>query len=124
MIAHCAPLVRDVVLAAPDRDDVAALIIPDLEACRRLASDLAPDAPPASVLSHTRIRQKFAALLAELSAPSRGTSARIRRAVLLAEPPSLDVGEITDKGSINQRAVLTHRADLVEDLYADPPPRM
>ncbi len=122
VIAHCAPLVRDVVLAAPDRDDVAALIIPDLEACRRLASDLAPDAPPASVLSHTRIRQKFAALLAELSAPNRGTSARIRRAVLLAEPPSLDVGEITDKGSINQRAVLTHRADLVEDLYADPPP--
>ena len=109
-------------LAAPDRDDVAALIIPDLDACRRLAPDLAPDAPAASVLSHTRIRQKFAALLTELSAPNRGTSARIRRAILLAEPPSLDVGEITDKGSINQRAVLAHRAHLVEDLYADPPP--
>ncbi len=122
VIAHCAPLVRDVVLAAPDRDDVAALIIPDLDACRRLTPDLAPDAPAASVLSHARIRQKFAALLTELSAPNRGTSARIRRAILLTEPPSLDVGEITDKGSINQRAVLAHRAHLVEDLYADPPP--
>jgi feruloyl-CoA synthase len=41
---------------------------------------------------------------------------------LLAEPPSLDVGEMTDKGSINQRRVLAHRAILVEQLYADPPP--
>ncbi|MGO9698058.1 MAG: feruloyl-CoA synthase [Xanthobacteraceae bacterium] len=122
VIAYCAPLVRDVVLAAPDRDDVAALIIPDLDACRRLAPDLALDAPAASVLGDARVRSKFAGLLAELSAPNRGTSTRIRRAILLAEPPSLDVGEITDKGSINQRAVLTHRTHLVEDLYADPPP--
>ena len=105
---------RDVVLAGPDRDDVAALIIPDIDACRKLAPDLAPDAPAASVLADARVRNKFAALLAELSAPSRGTSARVRRAILLAEPPSLDVGEVTDKGSINQRAVLAHRASLVE----------
>ena len=52
-----------------------------------------------------------------------GTSNRISRAVLLAEPPSLDIGEMTDKGSINQRAVLANRAGLVEELYADPPPR-
>ena len=122
IIARCAPLVRDVVLAAPDRDDVAALIIPDVDACRRLAPDLAPDTPAASVLDDARVRKKFAAFLTELSAPNRGTSARIRRAILLAEPPSLDVGEVTDKGSINQRAVLAHRASLVEDLYANPPP--
>ena len=122
VIAHCAPLVRDVVLAAPDRDDVAALIIPDIEACRKVAADLPPDAPATSVLNDALVRKKFAAFLSELSAPSRGTSARIRRAILLTEPPSLDVGELTDKGSINQRAVLAHRAGLVEDLYADPPP--
>ncbi len=122
VIAHCAPFVRDVVLAAPDRDDVAALIIPDVDACRRLAPDLASDARAVSVLSDARVRKRFATFLTELSAPKRGTSARIRRAILLAEPPSLDVGEVTDKGSINQRAVLTHRASLVEDLYADPPP--
>jgi feruloyl-CoA synthase len=121
-IAHCAPLVRDVVLAGPDRDDVAALIIPDLDGCRKLAAGLAPDAAAAAVLADSRVREKFAHLLAALSDPSRGTSARIRRAILLAEPPSLDVGEVTDKGSINQRAVLTHRAALVEALYADPPP--
>jgi len=44
------------------------------------------------------------------------------RAVVLAEPASLDIGEMTDKGSINQRAVLAHRAAVVEALYADPPP--
>jgi len=122
MIAHCAPLVRDVVIAAPDRDDVAALIIPDVDACRKLAPDLSPDASVTTVLNDARVRQKFEGFLADLSAPSRGTSARIRRAILLAEPPSLDVGEVTDKGSINQRAVLAHRAALVDDLYADPPP--
>ena len=122
IIAHCAPLVRDVVLAAPDRDDVTALIIPDIEACRKLAPDLGASAPAVSVLNDGRVRKKFAGFLAELSMPSRGTSARICRAILLAEPPSLDVGEATDKGSINQRAVLAHRASLVEDLYTNPPP--
>ena len=122
LIAQCAPLVRDVVLAGPDRDEVAALIIPDIDACRKLAPDLAPDAAAAAVLADARVRKAFARFLDALSDPSRGTSARVRRAILLAEPPSLDVGEVTDKGSINQRAVLAHRAALVEELYADPPP--
>jgi feruloyl-CoA synthase len=121
LIAHCAPLVRDVVLAGPDRDDVAALVIPDVEACRKLTPDLAADSPAAAVLADARVRNAFSSLLEELAAPSRGTSGRISRAILLAEPPSLDVGEVTDKGSINQRAVLAHRASLVEELYADPP---
>jgi len=121
-IAHCAPLVRDVVFAGADRDDVAALIVPDVEACRKLAPDLAADASTAAALADPRVRDKFARLLETLSDPSRGTSARIRRAILLAQPPSLDVGEVTDKGSINQRAVLAHRAALVEDLYMEPSP--
>jgi len=122
IIAHCAPLVRDVVLAGENRDDVTALIIPDVDACRKLGADLAPDAPAATVLGDARVRETFARFLAELSAPRRGTSARVGRAMFLAEPPSLDVGEITDKGSINQRAVLSHRAALVEQLYQSPPP--
>jgi feruloyl-CoA synthase len=121
-IAHCAPLVRDVVLAGADRDEVAALVFPDLDACRALAPDLAPDAPAATLLADARVRGAFARLLAALAAPARGTSSRITRALLLAEPPSLDIGEMTDKGSINQRAVLVHRAALVEELYAEPPP--
>jgi len=68
------------------------------------------------------MRAAFARLLAELADPARGTSSRVVRALLLVEPPSLDIGEMTDKGSINQRAVLVHRAALVEELYAEPPP--
>ena len=105
-IARCAPLVRDVVLAGADRDDVAALIIPDIDACRKLTPDLAPDAPAAIMLADARVRERFTRLLEALSDPSRGTSGRIRRAILLAEPPSLDVGEVTDKGSINQLSLI------------------
>jgi feruloyl-CoA synthase len=97
------------------------LVFPDLDACRRLA-DLAPDLCAARLIADPRVRAEFARLLAALGDPAGGTSRRIARAVLLAEPPSLDRGEMTDKGSINQRAVLAHRAGLVEDLYADPPP--
>jgi feruloyl-CoA synthase len=120
-IAQCAPLVRDVVFAGAERDDVTALVFPDLDACHKFAPDLAADAPAAAVLAHARVRAEFARLLGPLAEPTRGTSNRIVRAILLAEPPSLDIGEMTDKGSINQRAVLAHRAALVEELYANPP---
>jgi feruloyl-CoA synthase len=120
-IVHCAPLVRDVVLAGADRDEVAALVFPDLDACRKLAPDLAPTVPPAVLFADPRLRGEFSRRLDALARASSSTSKRIGRAVLLAEPPSLDLGEMTDKGSINQRAVLAHRAPLVEDLYAKAP---
>lgn len=122
IIAHCAPLVRDAVLAGAERDGVTVLIFPDLDACRRLAPDLPAASAAAHLLSDARVRAQFARLIEALADPQRGTSRRIARAVLLTEPASLDIGEMTDKGSINQRAVLAHRAALVEELYADPPP--
>jgi feruloyl-CoA synthase len=121
-IAHCAPLVRDVVLAGAERVEVTALIFPDVDACRTIAPDLANDAPVPHLLGEPRVRAAFARKLDSFAAASTGTSGRIMRAVLLAEPASLDIGEMTDKGSINQRAVLAHRAATVEALYADPPP--
>jgi feruloyl-CoA synthase len=119
-IDACAPLVRDVVFAGPDRDDIVALVFPDLEACRKLAPEHAADAAPAAVLDDVRVRRKFAAMLEALAATSPGSSTRVMRAVLMAEPPSMDKGEMTDKGSINQRAVLKSRAALVDELYAAP----
>ena len=61
------------------------------------------------------------AALARHNAAHPGSSTRIARALLVAEPPSIDRGEITDKGYINQRAVLDCRADLVERLFAGSP---
>ncbi|MSP45284.1 MAG: feruloyl-CoA synthase [Xanthobacteraceae bacterium] len=119
-VDHCAPLVRDAVIAGINRDDIAVLVFPDIEACRRLAG-LAADALPAAVLADTKLRDEFRRRLDTLARQSTGGSTRICRLVLMAEPPSLDAGEATDKGSINQRAVLTRRAALVEELYASAP---
>jgi feruloyl-CoA synthase len=121
-IAHFAPLVRDVVLAGADRDEVTALVFPDLDACRKLAPDLAADMAAPAMLSDRRVTAEFARRLDAFVSVASGTSNRITRLCLLADPPSLDIGEMTDKGSINQRAVLAHRAALVDDLYANMPP--
>ena len=120
-IDHFAPYVRDVVFAGPDRSDIAALVFPDVEACRKLAG-LAADAPVEAVLEHARVRALFAERLASLAVTSTGSSTRVVRLVPMAEPPSMDKSEMTDKGSINQRAVLKNRAALVDALYAAPLP--
>jgi feruloyl-CoA synthase len=120
-VDHYAPLVRDAVIAGADRDDLAVLVFPDIEACRKMAG-LAGDAPPATVLDHQSVRAEFCRRLGVLARQSSGSSTRVCRALLMAEPPSLDAGEATDKGSINQRAVLERRAALVDRLYASPRP--
>ena len=75
--------------------------------------------------SDARLRDELRARLTAFARTSTGSSNRVGRAILLGEPPSLDAGEMTDKGSINQRAVLERRADLVAELYAsEPSPRM
>ena len=125
MIAHFAPFVRDVVMAGLDRDFVAGLIIPDVDACRSLCPELQAGSQTAEVLGSPAVRARFQSLLNSFSRESTGSSTRVARAMILEEPPSLDAGEITDKGSFNQRAVLDRRAELVEQLYAtEPPPRV
>jgi feruloyl-CoA synthase len=124
-IAHCAPYVKDVVIAGADRDDIAVLIFPDLDSCRRLAPDLAKDADAAAVVAHEGVRREFRFLLDSFAKAATGSSNRVVRAILLDTPPSLDAGEATDKGSLNQRTVLKHRAALVQELYAAiPSPRI
>ncbi|MEZ5890545.1 MAG: feruloyl-CoA synthase [Xanthobacteraceae bacterium] len=121
IINSLAPFVRDVVLSGPDRDDLGVLVFPDVEACRRLAPHLPANAPPDQLLSDAQVRAEFAFLLDTLAKQSTGSSNRVCRAILMHEQPSLDIGEITDKGSINQRMVLRHRAALVDDLHAAQP---
>src|SRR5262249_33924850 len=118
-IDHFAPYVRDVVFAGADRDDIAALVFPDIEACRKL-SGLEANAAASNIVESSLVRGKFAELLAKLAELSPGSSTRVERTILMAEPPSMDKSEMTDKGSINQRAVLKNRAALVDELYAVP----
>jgi feruloyl-CoA synthase len=122
-IDHFAPYVRDVVFAGADCDEITALVFPEIEPCRSLCADAPPDAKPAAILADARVERHFAALLTKLAALSPGTSTRVCRLLLLSDPPSIDAGEMTDKGSINQRAVLKRRAALVDELYRQPPSR-
>jgi feruloyl-CoA synthase len=119
-IAACAPLVRDVVIAGINRDELSALVILDLDGCRLLNPNLAADDVFAAA-NDAAVRAAIRERLEKLLASATGSSTRITRAVLFDAPLSIDRGEVTDKGSINQRAVLEHRADLIEELYAMPP---
>ena len=118
-VATCAPLVRDVVIAGINRDELSALVMLDLDGCRSVNPALPAD-DLAAAASDPKIRQAFRERLATFAATATGSSNRIRRAVLIDSPLSIDRGEVTDKGSINQRAVLEHRTGLIEDLYATP----
>jgi feruloyl-CoA synthase len=120
VIGACAPLIRDVVLTGLDLNYIGAMIFPDLDGCARHAG-LPAGTDGETIVSHPAVRQKFAESLAALARKSTGSSNHVARAVLLAGLPDIDKGEVTDKGSINQRAVRTHRADVVAGLYAEPP---
>ena len=115
------PLVQDVVLTGLNRDELGALIFPRVEDARQRFK-LPAQSSAAEVLAHPEVRAFFQQLVDRLWAEGTGSATRVARAWLLDEPPHIDRGEVTDKGSINQRAVLTHRAARVEQLYAEPAP--
>jgi feruloyl-CoA synthase len=119
-VGTCAPLVRDVVIAGINRDELSALVILDLDGCRLINPTL-PLSDLAAAAADPLIREAFRERLVRFMAGSTGSSTRITRAVLLDTPLSIDLGEVTDKGSVNQRAVLEHRAALIDDIYAGAP---
>jgi len=123
-LALAADLVQDVVIAGEGDACAAALIFPNAAACRRLAGIDDARTPLRSVLDRPAVRASFGALLRDFASANPGSSTSFAAAILLDEPPSLDAQEITDKGSINQRAVLRRRSALVAQLYGAPGPGM
>jgi feruloyl-CoA synthase len=119
VLAAAEGLMRDVVIAAPDREFVGALIFPNIDLCRELCGDAGANATDRALLDHPVVRRRFQQILDDLARCGTGTSTIVARAILLDEPPSMDAREITDKGSINQKAVLLNRAALVEELYGE-----
>ena len=117
VIAAGAPYIQDVVITGLNMKEVGAMVFAT-PAVRQL-SGMAADAPLADVLSSAPVLAHFQRVVDELASHATGSSSRIARLCLLAEAPTIDRGEITDKGSINQRAVLTHRADTVAALHDD-----
>ncbi len=104
VVSALAPLAQDVVITGHDCTDVGALIFPSAQA-RELGTD--------------ELRRRIGAVLAALEREGSGSSQTVARALVLDEPPNVDAGEITDKGYINQRAVLARRSADVRSLYAE-----
>jgi feruloyl-CoA synthase len=104
-VSALAPLVSDAVVTGHDREEIGLLLFPT---------------PAAKALPADELRGQIAAALHTLAAEPGGSSQRITRALLQDEPPSVDAGEITDKGYLNQRAILARRAAEVAALYAEP----
>lgn len=115
-----APFVQDVVIAGLNRDYLTALVFPDLSACRKHLGR--PDATFADIAASREIRVEMERLLRDFAQHGTGSSNRIERIVILDRGPDIDKSEMTDKGSINQRAVLSNREEIVDLLYADDAP--
>src|SRR2546430_7843330 len=120
-VAACAPLVRDVVIAGINRDEISALVVLDLDGCRLINPTLPSDdlaAAASDPLIVAAFRERFQALVAGAT----GSSTRITRAVLLDAPLSIHRGAVTEKGSISQRPVLGNRSAVAAEIYSPAPP--
>ena len=115
IIAAGAPYVQDAVITGLNMNEVGAMLFTTPRV--RELSPLPPHASLADTLQHPQVVSFFQGLLDALATQSTGSANRVARMVLLSEPPSIDSGEVTDKGSINQRAVLKHRAALVQAVH-------
>ena len=111
-------MIQDAVVTGQDRPDIGLLAWPNVEACRRLCGK--PDAPIEELIREKAVVECLREGLRAHNRSSTGSGMRVARALLMTEPASIDAGELTDKGYVNQRATLERRAELVERLYGDP----
>ena len=118
-ISAAAPAIQDAVVTGHDREKVGLLIFPNLEGCRKICN--APNASLPDIAAHPELHAHLAKTLGAFNVVNSASSRQIARVLVLTTPPSIDCNEITDKGYINQRAVLEGRAALVQQLYADKP---
>ncbi|HEU4782317.1 MAG TPA: AMP-binding protein [Ktedonobacterales bacterium] len=118
------PFLMEVVIAAPNREYLAAMVFPNLPALRGRFADASTSTAEddAAFLRSDEVRAFFQDTFARHNQEYPSSSGCIERVLLLAVPPQLDANETTDKGYINQIAVLRNRADLVERLYMEPAP--
>lgn len=110
-------LMRDAVIVGEGRDRVGALLVPFRSAIEALIPGGA-EMDDAQLYAHPDLRAEIARRLASYNATATGVSLRVPRVMILADPLSLEQSEVTDKGSVNQRAVREVRADLVSALYS------
>jgi feruloyl-CoA synthase len=118
VLAAASPALQDAVVAGENRDFVGLLAWPNMPGCHKLIGDAVP---ATDLARHPVIREHVRTSLARWNAANTGASQQIARVLILADPPSIDANEITDKGYINQRLALERRKADVERLFASPP---
>jgi feruloyl-CoA synthase len=100
---------------------VSALLFPNARCAAACAPSSGPRPAARTLFDDPRVLSKFRQILQAVAGESTGSTTFVARALLLDQPPSIDAGELTDKGSVNQKAVLENRAAWVEGLYAARP---
>ena len=114
----CDPAILDCVITGHDKNYIGLLVWPNIEGCRKIACD---DLPVEELITHPAVIDHLQQCLRDHNARAGGSSNRVSRIHLMAEAPSVEGGEITEKGYVNQRATLERRDDLVKKLYEETP---
>jgi feruloyl-CoA synthase len=119
LIDACSPFVKEAVIACDGADMLGALVWPDMGACVKVLPELL-GVGAAELVRHPALLREIGRRLAAVNAGQKGASMRIERLVLLEEPPSMQHYEVTDKGSVNQRAVVERRKEAVDEMFVVP----
>jgi feruloyl-CoA synthase len=118
-IVACADhVIQDLVVTGHDRDEIGVLVFPNVLGCRALCPELAVETPVGELIENKKVRAALTGGLKVHNQANFGSSTTVARARFMSEPPNIDANEITDKGYINQRAVLSQRQNLVNLLYS------
>ncbi len=121
VLSSTAPLIQDAAVTGVDRYEIGLLAFPNFAACKAALGAEGEALAPDAIVRHPKLQALLREKLRVHNAAHPGSSQKVARVLLMTEPPNIDAGEITDKGYLNQRAILTRRAALVERLYADAP---
>jgi feruloyl-CoA synthase len=118
-LKHFADIALDVVVTGHDRNELGLLVFPHPGS---MSDSVLSAGDTGEAFSSEAVRKLIQSRLLAMSEPATSSSTRVVRAMMLATPPSMSEGELTAKGSINARKVLTLRKELVERLYNDKDP--
>ncbi|MCB1809525.1 MAG: AMP-binding protein, partial [Candidatus Competibacteraceae bacterium] len=121
LLSACAPFLQDVIIAAPDRSEIALLLLPSPQGCQRLLGPQAARMTLAELAKQRPLQAHIGFLLRQYNARHMSRRKRVGRALFLTEPLSMDAGELTEKGYINQLTVLHRHVATVAKLYSSHP---
>ena len=121
VLSATAPLLQDAAVTGVDQEWVGLLAFPNIAACKAAIGPEADSLAPDAIVRHPKLQAALKTKLGTYNAAHPGSSQRVAKVLLMTEPPNIDAGEITDKGYLNQRAILARRTALVERLYSEKP---